>query len=251
MMNRSQEAENREGWLFGTSFSPLIILSPHCDDAALSIGGSLSRFCRDDRRVTILTCFSLSRYTRFSSAGSVEEISELRKSEDRAMVSRVRSQGLGLEYLEFRDAPLRCGRTSKNLFDGRILPNEEGLLELLTRRLQDHVSPTSTVFAPLGIGSHIDHLLSRMAIDRLASTVRKIVYYEDQPYAALQPGAGTALCEGLTPRLIPINPRDKFFLLDAYASQLEAEDLCQVLDYAATVDHTRGACERLWSSGAP
>ena len=76
----------------------ILVLSPHSDDAALSVGGLIQKPAFRNS-IHILTLFGRSNYTR---AGGFQDnwqtVSKRRKSEDTAFAARV---GVELTYLDF------------------------------------------------------------------------------------------------------------------------------------------------------
>jgi LmbE family N-acetylglucosaminyl deacetylase len=56
----------------------------------------------------------------------------------------------------------------------------------LSRTLEQRLPLDCMLIAPLGIGGHIDHLITRAAAERLA---RPLWYYADYPYAGMDPRA--------------------------------------------------------------
>src|SRR5215472_6613710 len=85
----------------------VVVIEPHMDDAALSVGGRLLNR-RGQSRITILSIVRQSNFTSYLTVGrdfaNVREISELRQQES-ALVARL----LGAEHqcLDWADAPLR------------------------------------------------------------------------------------------------------------------------------------------------
>jgi hypothetical protein len=108
------------------------------------------------------------------------------------------------------------------------------------------------VFAPLAVGHHVDHLLTKQAAEACFG-VNGLAYYEDYPYAQ-KPGAlDTVIPQGAPgwqPQVIALSPealQAKFKAILAYRSQLstffvDRADLeRQVGGYAAAVGG-----ERVW-----
>ena len=188
---------------------PLLFLSAHLDDAVLSCGGliaSLARQCP----LTVATVFTAAlapphtraarSFLRQCSAPDAGTLFADRRAEDRDVLA-----GLGVSHLhlgatdalfrtrEPRGAALaRLGRAVPELvhryptyrFDiarGRIAAGDRALIACLTAQVADLTSALGTriVLCPIGIGRHVDHLITRTAGERGAPHV---VYYSDFPY---------------------------------------------------------------------
>jgi LmbE family N-acetylglucosaminyl deacetylase len=83
--------------------------------------------------------------------------------------------------------------------------------------------PEATFYSPLGVGSHVDHLVTQRAAE--AALGAGVVFYEDFPYVA-RPGALAQRLDQLggrlAPEVRPIGPQleRKVAAISAYASQL-------------------------------
>jgi LmbE family N-acetylglucosaminyl deacetylase len=221
----------------------VLVLSPHRDDAPLSVGGLLQLI---RAHVTVVTVFSRSNWARSRPhEGEEERVSRLRAREDRAALHRLgvtRSRGLG-----HPDAPLR-GYVLEEIFQRRAIRSEPfgRTLERSLVRLVDRVQP-DLVLAPLAVGNHVDHRLVRWVAGVSLPKRTRVCLFEDLPYAALATEsqirslAGTRLAWR-----VPLTKRqffDKLTALFEYRSQLSKRDLELVADHA----QRRGGCsERLY-----
>jgi LmbE family N-acetylglucosaminyl deacetylase len=175
-----------------------IYLSPHLDDAVLSCGGQIFQQTDAGQRVLIVTITagdppleSFSAYVQ-----SLHERWQLatdavaaRRAEDLAA-----NHILGADALHWSlpDCIYRFELASKmplygsddDIF-GDIHPSERRLVEELAEQLGE-LPPHDQLFAPLVIGHHVDHQLTRLAAERCAG--ENLFYYEDYPYAQ-KPGA--------------------------------------------------------------
>jgi LmbE family N-acetylglucosaminyl deacetylase len=159
------------------------VLSPHSDDAALSIAGTMKLLVAGGKRVTLVTCFSKSSFSTLGVC-DVEAVSNIRKNEDVAFINLL-SPICQAIWIDLPDAPLR-GVALDALFVSRALVEyEEALARELADRLRTLLPPASTVFLPLGIGSHVDHLIVReAALSLMEHRFRFLAFYEDLPYAS-------------------------------------------------------------------
>jgi len=176
-----------------------IMLSPHYDDIALSLGGTAASLAEAGKTPTVailfgaepdpvlpLTSFAEKLHRQWG-LPATEVIAKRRREEEAAAAVL----GVSPRYLPFRDAIYRGDRYTSNaaLFGDRAadevaLPGEiAGSLELTS----SDVSGTR-VYAPLGIGRHVDHQTAFAAGAELAGAGWEVWFYEDMPYA-LKSGA--------------------------------------------------------------
>lgn len=165
--------------------SDVVVISPHLDDAVLSIGGLIGREVRAGHRVEVVTCFtdgpplaSIPQQRRVFG-----DYTARRDEETRALaVLGAHSRWLDLHERIWRDPPpkntLHVFHTPPREADFAMLPKIRAVVgELL--------DGAALIYAPLAIGHHVDHvevtlavlreLLARRAFDRVR-------FYED-PYA--------------------------------------------------------------------
>lgn len=235
-----------------------IILSPHVDDAFLSLGGSILRWRQNDIAVRVLNVFTLTDYVscRTDSAREVDAVTALRKAEEEAVCTPL---GVKFEFLAFPDMPLR-DQSSLNH------PSDEQLSQELSVRLQGRIEPNDELFVPLAIGyepghrrqAHRDHRIVREAALRLADQVRVGVrLYEDQPYSA-QFGSPHDVTQWikqkleaelggrtLVPELLAIDIESKLRVVGLYRSQIESKWPKLLASYHRSI--IGGQClERIW-----
>ncbi len=245
----------------------LIVFSPHCDDAALSLGALLASRARDTL-ITIVTIFSKSRYTILDGLSKrATEVTRIRKAEDRFYARLI---GAELAFLNLPEALLRGRDNAMELIIWRYGEQERRLkkqLKLAFARLIAGFTGAK-LFFPLGLGHHIDHVLVRdAAIEWLLEERRlanEVAFYEDLPYASifndLRPALEFIRSCGLETeaRLFDVSPYMEVKLrnLRAYRSQIAPGDLQHVENYAARLfrwhgstinnNQAQGYCERLW-----
>jgi LmbE family N-acetylglucosaminyl deacetylase len=153
----------------------LLYLSPHLDDVVFSCAGKILQDVANGGNVTIATVFS-------SGSKRVSEEYGARKSEDKRAVEMLGAQ---CAWMGFHDAPFRSG--FYNSFRRIILERDvEDNLEYVIRlrRAIENLAVSlgaKEIYAPLGIGTHIDHRLVFDAVSGLSG--RSITYYEERPYA--------------------------------------------------------------------
>jgi LmbE family N-acetylglucosaminyl deacetylase len=230
----------------------LTVLSPHQDDAGLSLAMTIRAAARSGRRVRIVNCFTVSAYAPHSLALDVVEIGSIRKEEDREFASRV---GTSVEVVDLgmEDAPIRLQRPVASVRRLKVGARErldaQRIAEALDRLAE------GTVLAPLGLGGHIDHLVALEAAIGLARAGRPVVFYEDLPYAAdLRECCIIRAANGASRRIgarlggALVRDREaadrKRFAIEAYGSQLTPCQIDSVIGYGTR----RGDAERLWGT---
>lgn len=230
----------------------LTVISPHHDDAALSLGGTIAALQGSSLSVRVINCFTRSGFAHGHTGHSEEAVSRLRGEEDRAFATAV-----GLSHavvnLGLRDAALRHPDGLRAIFRGASRPEHPADVEALAAAIRQLAMPQA-IAAPLGLGGHLDHLVARDAAMRVGCGV--LAFYEDLPYAARcgdeahrealrevtarvgQPLWPTCLVSAIDHTL-------KATLLDRYPSQLTDEVRRRVIDYTRAL-----GSERLWATSA-
>lgn len=244
-------------------FYPTIYLSPHLDDVTLSCGGQVYRQTREGQPVLIVTItagdpprdalsgYAQSLHDRWALA---TDAVAARRAED---LAACRILGADALHWSIPDCIYRMNpadgepiyRSDPDIF-GDVHEAERGLVDQLAEWMRALPAHTR-LCAPLGVGHHVDHQLTRAAAERAFS--RQLVYYEDYPYAQ-QPGAiEQVIAPGAPdwrPELIALTSdaiEAKITAILAFASQLstfftdEADLRRQVGGYVASVGG-----ERLW-----
>ncbi|MBN2989008.1 PIG-L family deacetylase [Pseudomonas lactucae] len=150
-----------------------LLLAPHCDDIAYSLTGRLFSGAESSRPLQLLTIFSESRFAPYAAGiTSQAQVSALRHAEDARFCAVLRLEPARLGLAE---APLRGYPDVDSLFINSDVPLEDPMVARLEQRLRRHIEgnvPTR-VFAPLGIGGHVDHRITRALRNGcLAASVR-------------------------------------------------------------------------------
>ena len=224
----------------------ILLVSPHSDDVALSLGGHIQSGLIPAARCVLLTVFSESNWAPNAPRVHLRAraATRVRRKEDESYACRV---GLAHSRLSLEDSPLRLKTDSLREFfeDGIERPRNDSAGSVLEAVFG---LPWLRVYVPLGMGSHVDHLVVR----RVAVRVKRpypVSLYEEMPYAGTLPlhqYRDTLLrrTAGLCPSLLPRGPwmREKMKLLRYYASQLGPAERKAVLLATARIGG-----ERVWS----
>ena len=147
---------------------------------------------------TPLSPFAARLHEEWERAGgqSMKAINEVRRDEERAAL---RVLGLEPVWLSFQDAPYRYSTGGNHFYTsdeglfGRVAPEERRELApriaAEVRRIAREAGARGPVrvFAPLGVGNHVDHQIVFSAA-RLLPPRYGVLFYEDYPYS-MKPGA--------------------------------------------------------------
>lgn len=188
------------------SVRQVLAISPHLDDAALSVGATLAEFATQGAEVEVLTLFAgapdgpLSEVARafHAKCGLPTDATAvaLRRDEDRAAM---RELGAHAHHREFLDAIYRRApdgqwlcRHDQAMFDAH--PPDQDLLDDISHEIHQVIAALNPDLALTcaAIGNHIDHRLTRAAVLH-AATARemRILLWEDLPYATGRPPVTT------------------------------------------------------------
>ncbi len=262
-----------------------VYLSPHYDDATLSCGGMIHAQTQAGQPVLVVTVcaappppdepFSPFAQGQHAAWGHPADVIALRQAEDQAALAF-----LGADYLRlnlpdsiYRGQPERSEWYYNNddeLF-GPVHPHDMPLAAQIVAAITELVpfDPlTTTLYAPLTVGRHVDHQLVRASAWQLRQQGWRVAFYEDYPYvdstlltALLKPERyplSAVLADMLAARLKPQpqffseeNLQAKVDSLCAYASQMTtlfgdtASVFPYVRNYALLAGEGRLA-ERVW-----
>ena len=166
---------------------PIVVLSPHFDDACYSLGSFLSRIGRG----TLINVFTQGIYLVRPLPGpealpDQRDIYEIRDGEDAAFAKRC---GLTREDLGCEEPMLR----GRRVHDLRQLEDDIGQIEIPILRTLDKIASSFApgergfLFAPLGVGGHVNHRATAETVLRHLDKIRgsyDILFYEDLPYSS-------------------------------------------------------------------
>jgi LmbE family N-acetylglucosaminyl deacetylase len=167
-----------------------IYLAPHLDDAALSCGGQIAERTAVGQRVLIvtmmagdpmgegLTGYAQALHGRWQLA---HDVVAARRAED---VAACRILGAEFQHWAVPDCIYRVvdGEplyTNWAEITGGIHVAERPLLDTLAQQLAQ-LPACKQIFAPLAVGNHVDHQITRQAAERCFQA--SLIYYEDYPY---------------------------------------------------------------------
>ncbi len=237
-----------------------IYLSPHLDDAVLSAGGLLYQKARAGMEVEIWTLVSGfppdEELSPFAQAihfqwgiSSPVEVVRARRAEDEKAAKIIGAKTL---HFDFLDCIYRRGKNGDWLYAGIFVPpheEEAGLPAQMAETIAAQLAPDDVLLCQLGIGSHVDHLLTRRAAELLQ---RPLIYVADLPYLFRAPEELAPQVAALQETLRPIDSQALKAWQDGvaqYASQIgslfedEADMRAKIARYA---EENKGL--RTWTS---
>ena len=177
-----------------------IYISPHLDDAALSLGGLIWEQSQSGEKVAIWTIcagdpptgnlspFAESLHERW---GTGREVVKERRREDVLSCERL---GAHHRHFEVPDCIYRLSpKTGRYLYDseealwGRVHPDEKRLVDAVSEKIRESLPPFACVVCPLTLGNHVDHDLTRTATEMAFRALNlesddRLYYYADYPY---------------------------------------------------------------------
>ena len=199
----------------------VLAVSPHLDDAAFSVGGTLAALAAAGHEVTVLTCFTASvpDPAGFALACQLDkglpadvDYLALRRDEDAAAMAVL---GATPVYLGLPEAPHRGYTSAADLFAG-IHPGDH-VHRSLTTALDGY--DADLWLAPQALGGHVDHLQVLRAV---APLDRPVLWWRDSPYVLRDPAAvpGPELPGGLAEVRLPQDPDRRADACACYPTQL-------------------------------
>lgn len=176
----------------------LLVLSPHLDDAALSIGGAIAQATKNGTDVIIATVFTADAPPSTFTSPIIRELNAAWNLGPSPMASRRTEDAAAVEVLGARhihgglpDAIYRTDRNGDSLYPTRQAvfspPSPEdhiaiALNKLLTEWVEEN--QPDLIMCPLAVGRHVDHVITSETFRTVALDRRLNVFlYEDLPYS--------------------------------------------------------------------
>ncbi|MCG8350219.1 MAG: PIG-L family deacetylase [Chloroflexales bacterium] len=170
-----------------------IYISPHFDDAALSCGGAIARHVANNQHVLVLTVCTATPPAGTTFSPYVQQMHALwdldsaqavdaRRQEDIEALECLGSDG---HWMGFLDAIYRrpdVYRNDQALFG--MIATDDALVDELAAMLLEVAQrwPDAVIYAPLGVGEHVDHQIVYTAARTLIHRHGSFAFYEDFPY---------------------------------------------------------------------
>lgn len=223
----------------------ILVVSPHLDDGVLSVGGLIERAVAKGAEVVVATAFTADTPPDAGVSPLALELHALwdlgpnpfeqRRAEDLASVSELGARVLHGNLL---DALYRTDEAGDPLYPTRQsvfgVPSErDDIGDVLVELLDTWITQMSPdlILGPLGVGRHVDHILTGEAVRRLAM-VRplNVALYEDMPYATglfpvtapdnVEAALARTSWQVTNPQVVSVDLSGKLAAIAAYASQI-------------------------------
>ncbi len=158
-----------------------ILVSPHSDDIAFSLGGTLLQdFFHGP--FLMVTIFTRSNFSPCIKIFDPEIISKIRQSEDVEFADKLE---IKFKSFNFSESPLR-GYSHRGIFANNNPVSDPIYTEVyyaLSKLIKSY--RCELIVSPMGLGNHIDHIIVCDICCRIAKeNNRRIVFYEDLHYAS-------------------------------------------------------------------
>lgn len=228
-------------------------------DAARAVGGApplVVTVCGGEPTAGELTAFARWQHERWGTAGG--DTLAARRAEEREAAAIL---GCATRWLTYPDAIYRGERyLSDEALFGPLDPDEAPLVEEVAAAILalPELTPAVTLYVPLAAGNHVDHQIVYGAGQRVAGRGRRVLAYEDCPYAllddALPRRLAAAGAELDAPLLTPIGATlgRRLAAIACYRSQLPVifrftdRGPAVLADYARRLGGAAGPVERFW-----
>lgn len=186
-----------------------IYISPHLDDAVLSAGGLIRELVRAGHEVQIWNVMcsipphsELSPFAQMLHAQwgieSAADVVTARRAEDARAAAVV---GAKTVYLDFYDCIYRKGSSGEWMYGAIFVPphvEEAELPAQIARDISSRLEPNDVMFCQLAIGGHVDHILTRAAVELLNGW--EVEYLADIPYHIKAPDEMAVKTQGMEQR---------------------------------------------------
>jgi LmbE family N-acetylglucosaminyl deacetylase len=209
-----------------------VFISPHFDDAVGSCAGAIWRLRASGCDVQALTIFGGLEHPPYSDVASVlhqawgfDEVVVARRREDETAF-RILDCRSG--FLEFRDSIYRTDASGRHLYP-TFQSLSAGANELdrdLPARIAERLDQTVPandviVYCPAAVGKHVDHVITRRAVEILHSERVPLIYYREFYYDRFADGPPPPKSQIVTVTLEPDEVAVKLSAFAAYQSQIK------------------------------
>ena len=163
----------------------IVIISPHMDDAALSLGQHIIEWKRQNKTVKVVTVFTkflgknLPEYSReYINKSGFDNAMDFEKERVREDVKAMKKMEVEYEHWGYVDAGFRGNYlTKEELLNGKIKNVDTNLIDKISKKICE--IKASEIYLPYGVGGHVDHLIVRRAGERIDKNVS---FYLEIPY---------------------------------------------------------------------
>jgi LmbE family N-acetylglucosaminyl deacetylase len=240
-----------------------VVLSPHVDDAALSLGGWVAARRGASAAPLVVNVFSVQSY-QTGLRVPPDRLDAIAQAEERlaARILGYDSRSLGLVGAQDRRGLSLARTMGWSVADVLADERHRGDLDQVVGRIAAAIAAAAPdraigrLFAPAAIGGHLDHVIVALAALRLAAehdvASDRVILYEDLPYAAGRMGGGIALA-GCTSRLEWFTEvvADKQAALSVFKTRLRDPQVALCIAHARELAGGDGYAERRFVRDEP
>jgi LmbE family N-acetylglucosaminyl deacetylase len=164
----------------------VIVLSPHMDDAVLSVSDHILDWKRQGKQVRVVTVFTkfgkgvdVPNYSNdYLQKSGFEKVGDFEKARVKEDIVAMKKLGVEYEHWGYIDAGFRGGYdTREELLAGKINHADNTLVKKIGKMIQGLECELCVV--PYGVGGHADHLIVKQAADIADKNTK---YYLELPY---------------------------------------------------------------------
>lgn len=235
--------------VFSLRAKRVLIVSPHFDDVALSLGQSL----RDGdlsqaSSVSVRVVFGATNWTTsmHPTRRRAPFVSAWRRTEELMAALRF---GYTFRAAALEEVVLRSGSMDPGSFRDEESISGHPLVDRVTRMIRRWSDDRDLVLVPAGLGRHVDHrIVAAAGVRLMRAGGTPVAFYEDRPYTAYLDDAAIAgeLAElglELHSREVsgPISEDTQRTVRRIYRSQMD-----DFFVDAQRRDRDQGTCERIW-----
>lgn len=227
-----------------------IYISPHLDDAVLSAGGLIYEQAHSGIQVEIWNILcgvpptdELSPFAQLLhfqwGIPSVTDLIRSRRVEDEKACQLVGAKPVYFDYL---DCIYRRGKNDGWLYSNIFDPphqDESDLPARIAESISARLQPTDQLVCQLGLGSHVDHVLVRRAVELLQ---RPLLYYTDIPYLFKTPEELGPHTAGMKANAYAVGESGLRLWKEAIAAYES-----QISSLFDDLDHMRSQIQQYWS----
>jgi hypothetical protein len=145
-------------------------------------------------------------------------------------------------YFDYLDCIYRRGKNDDWLYDYIFVPLHEDDVDLPARiaeSISTRLRPTDQLVCQLGLGSHVDHVLVRRAVELLQ---RPLLYYTDIPYLFKTPQELAPNTAGMKANAYTVSEAGLGVWQEAIAAYES-----QISSLFDSPDHMRSQIQQYWS----
>ncbi|EER22289.1 MULTISPECIES: PIG-L deacetylase family protein [spotted fever group] len=227
----------------------IILLSPHHDDIAFSIGGMISIYCYTKNiKCYLINIFNKTKYCLPTC--KTTNVNKQRNAEDNRFAKQFSLNKINLNFPD--SSVLRHTAHSEIICTPHDI--RRSFLMQKLNKIFKYIKPNK-IFCPLGIGGHIDHkMVKEICLEIFRNNYHNLVFYEDLPYAY---DYKSQYIKDIIKRTMPLKLHAKYINITSrwyikeksiffYKSQVTKETIAKIQKYAQSLGANKSFFERIW-----